>query len=204
MDLQYMQGDHRMEGYVTRSLNAASWPDYERLMERHNGVWGGCWCMSFHPRAEGPKPTAEQNRIAKMQRVQDGTAHAALVYVGDDCVGWCQFGPTAELPCIKNRRNYEATGPVLPDWRITCFFSGTGFRRKGVAHAALAGALQQIADLGGGTVEGYPEETEGRKVNGAFLFCGALPVFEQAGFARQRRIGKHIWVVERRVAPSAS
>src|SRR5688572_27555529 len=27
---------------------------------------------------------------------------------GEDCVGWCQFGPVDELPRIKHRRAYEA------------------------------------------------------------------------------------------------
>ena len=38
-----------------------------------------------------------------MNRVRAGTAHAALVFDGDDCVGWCQFGAPDEVPRIKNR-----------------------------------------------------------------------------------------------------
>jgi hypothetical protein len=33
----------------------------------------------------------------------------------------------------------------LPDWRITCFFTGRTHRHRGVADTALAGALEQIA-----------------------------------------------------------
>lgn len=198
-----MQGDHDMSAYQIKPLNLESWPDFERLMIRNNGVWNGCWCMSFHPRPDGPKPDAEQNRLNKQRRVAEGAAHAALVYVGDDCVGWCQFGRPDELPCIKNRRNYQATDPVLPDWRITCFFVDPACRGKGVASAALHGALALIADLGGGIVEGYPEDTEGRKAVGSFLFCGAMPIFRKAGFQPERQIGKHMWVVSRSVASAA-
>jgi len=28
-----------------------TWPDFAALVEANNGVWGGCWCMGFHPRA---------------------------------------------------------------------------------------------------------------------------------------------------------
>ena len=113
-----------------------------------------------------------------------------------DCVGWCQFGSPAELPRIHNSRTYLATDPALPDWRITCFFSGKGYRGKGVAFAALKGAIEQIEKLGGGHIEGYPE---GRKPCAAFLFNGSLSTFERLGFARSRLIGKHKWVVTRTV-----
>ena len=62
---------------------------------------------------------------------------------------------------------------------------------------ALAGAVQEIALLGGGTVESYPEDTAGRKVSGWFLYSGTVALFERHGFERKRRIGKHHWVVSR-------
>jgi hypothetical protein len=60
-----------------------------------------------------------------------------------------------------------------------------------VATAALAGALDLIAGLGGGTVEGYPEDAG--SVPAGFLFNGALSTYEKLGFARDRKIGKHRW-----------
>jgi GNAT superfamily N-acetyltransferase len=158
--------------------------------------------MAFHPPRGNPPYTAEDNRLAKEQRVHAGTAHAALVYDGDDCVGWCQFGSPEELPRIKHRRAYDAgtTGP--PDWRITCFFAAKTHRRSGVASTALHGALEEIARLGGGTVESYPEDAAGRKVSGSFLYNSTLAVFEAQGFERVRQLGKHHWVVKRLVAPA--
>jgi hypothetical protein len=100
-----------------------------------------------------------------------------------------------ELPRIKNRRAYLDGLVDLPDWRITCFFSGRGHRGRGVASAALAGALGQIAGLGGGTVESYPDEVEDRKMSSSFLHNGRVAMFERQGFGRTRRIGKSRWVV---------
>jgi len=68
-----------------------------------------------------------------------------------------------------------------------------------VASTALAGAIKQIRELGGGRIEGYPEDIEGRKASPAFLFNGALSTFERHGFKRSRLIGKHKWVVTRTV-----
>jgi GNAT superfamily N-acetyltransferase len=112
-------------------------------------------------------------------------------------VGWCQFGPTAELPRIKHRRVYLQGLTALPDWRITCFFVDREHRRQGVAAAALEGALDEIARLGGGTVESYPEASEGRSVSASFLHNGTASMFERHGFERARRLGKHHWVLTR-------
>lgn len=183
--------------YTTKALDSSTWSDFAALVEANNGVWGGCWCMWYHRKDRGESPEAK--REAKECLVRDGKAHAALVYDGETCVGWCQFGSPEELPCIHNERAYLATNPTLPDWRITCFFSGKGFRGKGIASAALKGAIEQIMKLGGGRIEGYPEDIEGRKASPAFLFNGALTTFERQGFKRERLIGKHKWVVARSV-----
>lgn len=182
-----------MSEFSVKSLDLTTWPDFAELIERHNGVWGGCWCMAFHP--EGVGRTAAQHRSEKERLVRDGKAHAALVYHCDACVGWCQFGSTDELPRIKRKKAYLADQHELPDWRITCFFVDKSRRRQGVADAALEGALQEISRHGGGTVESYPEEAVGRKVSGSFLHNGTLSMFERHGFARKRTIGKHHWVV---------
>jgi GNAT superfamily N-acetyltransferase len=184
-----------MSNYTVKPLDESTWPDFARLVEKHNGVWGGCWCMGFHEEGVGRGRTASQNRSDKERRVLEGRAHAALVYDGSNAVGWCQFGPTGELPRIKHRREYQATLTDLPDWRITCFFVDREYRGKGVTAKALEGALEEIARLGGGAVESYPEDVEGRTTSGSFLYNSALSIFERQGFQRTRRLGMHHWVV---------
>ncbi|MBP7687205.1 MAG: hypothetical protein KA765_04835 [Thermoflexales bacterium] len=130
-------------------------------------------------------------------RVREGRAHAALVYDGAQAVGWCQFGPTDELPRIKHKREYDSGLTELPDWRITCFFVDKDYRGQGVAALALKGALSEIARLGGGTVESYPEDVEGRSVSASFLHNATVALFESQGFQRTRRLGKSHWVVSK-------
>lgn len=191
-----------MANYETKPLDVSTWRDFARLVDANNGVWGGCWCMWYHAKDDGGDDSPASRRKAKECLVREGRAHAALVFAGAECVGWCQFGSPAELPRIHNQRAYLATQPKLPDWRITCFFSGKGHRGSGVAAAALEGAIEQIRALGGGRIEGFPEDTEGRKASPAFLFNGALSTFERLGFERLRKIGKNKWVVTRTVRPS--
>ncbi|MFG1911402.1 GNAT family N-acetyltransferase [Kribbella sp. NPDC048928] len=182
------------DGYAVRMLTEETWPAFAELAEANNGVWGGCWCMGFHVKL-GKDRTAEQNRADKEERVRAGSTHNALVFDGDRCLGWCQFGSPEEVPLIKSRRLYDKELVALPDWRITCFFTGKGLRGRGVADAALGGALAEIAKLGGGVVEGYPEETDDRKVSGSFLHTGPMAAFERYGFTRTRPISPHRWVV---------
>ncbi|GAB3766013.1 hypothetical protein GCM10027600_15380 [Nocardioides ginsengisegetis] len=184
--------------FDVRPLDESTWPAFAALVEANNGIFGGCWCIGFHP--EGCAPSAQVNHDRKKQRVLDGTTHAALVFDGDDCVGWAQFGAPDEVPKIKNRPSYEKDLVELPDWRIACCYVGKGHRRQGVATAALAGALELIAARGGGRVEGYPEDAA--DVSAGFLFHGALSTYDQAGFTRERKIGKHRWVVARQVDPA--
>ena len=186
--------------YLIRPLDESTWPAFAALVERNNGIFGGCWCIGFHPE-DDRKATAEQNRDRKLARVRAGTAHAALVFAGEECRGWCQFGPPAEVPRIKNQAAYEQGRQALPHWRIACCYVGKGHRRQGIAAAALAGAVEMIAVLGGGTVEGYPEDAG--SVPAGFLFNGALSTYEKLGFTRDRQIGKHRWVVTRLVPPAA-
>jgi GNAT superfamily N-acetyltransferase len=189
-----------MPDFAVKPLSRSTWTDFAALVERHNGVWGGCWCMGFHPEGVGRRKTVVQNRTEKECRVREGTAHAALVYDAGTCVGWCQFGSPDELPRIKRERAYLDGLTRLPDWRITCFFVDKAYRGKGVAVAALEGALLEIARLGGGTVESYPEDVAGRSVSASFLHNGSISLFEDRGFERIRQIGKHHWVVARAVA----
>ena len=129
--------------------------------------------MGFHPEGVGTGHTPDGNRVAKRRHVANGTVHQTLVYAGDDCVGWCQYGSPSELPNIKNRAAYQKALQTPPDWRIGCIFTGSRDRGAGVARAAVSGTLDAIRAAGGGVVEAYPEQIEGRpSQRGAYLHTG--------------------------------
>ena len=65
-----------MATFDVKPLDESTWPDFARLVEKHNGVWGGCWCMAFHSEGVGRNRSAAQNRCEKERRVRDNRAHA--------------------------------------------------------------------------------------------------------------------------------
>ena len=64
----------------------------------------------------------------------------------------------------------------------------------------MAAVLGAIEEAGGGLVEAYPEQVEGRPPQrGAYFHTGPEDLFEEFGFERDRRIAKWRWVMRRRV-----
>jgi hypothetical protein len=186
-----------MGRYTVRALGTDTWDAFARLVERHNGVFGGCWCTWFHTMHAEKTFTAEDNCALKQRLVAEGRAHAALVFDGDEAVAWCEYGTPAELPNIYHRKQYDAELDRLPDYRITCIFVDKKHRRKGLSAAALQGAVDLISQAGGGVVEGYPHDTDGKKVS--VLYNGTRSLFGQAGFSFVRPKGTKNCVMRKEI-----
>lgn len=65
-----MRGD-----FGVKSLDETTGSDFARLVEKHSGVWGGCWCMAFHSEGVGgtrpwvridPRSNAESGKVEPM------------------------------------------------------------------------------------------------------------------------------------------
>jgi GNAT superfamily N-acetyltransferase len=186
---------------TVRALTSDTWPAFADLAERHNGVFGGCWCTWFQTLHAEKTFEKESNRELKERLVREGRAHAALVFDGDEAVAWCEYGSCAELPNIYHRKQYDEEADLHPDYRITCLFVDKRYRRRGVTAVALRGAVGLIAQAGGGVVEGYPHDTAGQKQ--AVLYNGTRSLFEREGFELIRTKGQKNTVMRRSVAPAA-
>jgi hypothetical protein len=182
-----------MDSLTVRALTPDTWQDFEALASKHNGVWGGCWCTYFHPR--NPE-RAQSNQCYKEALVEAGKARAALVFDGPRCVAWCQFGRPEELPNIYHRKETEEQHG-RPDWRVTCLFVDRDCRKRGLSGVALAGALDLIAVLGGGTVESYPEVVGQKRKSASLLYNGTRQVFVRAGFSDAGPKGKNHCVMRK-------
>ena len=191
-------GSAERANLTTRPLDASTWDAFAELVERNNGVYGGCWCIAHH--SEYQRGVSDP-RTLKEELVRAGRAHAALVFDEDDVAqGWCQYGSPEALG-LKHYREYAKDPPPPARWRIACIFVDKHHRGRGVARAGLEGALAQIAAAGGGLVEAISEVTAGREAHSRFLFSATVELFEHHGFTRGRQVGKHAWIVSREIDP---
>jgi ribosomal protein S18 acetylase RimI-like enzyme len=182
--------------FTIRPLDKSTWDAFAELVERNNGVYGGCWCVAFHTAYERE---IRDHRGLKEQLVLAGDAHAALVFDEQGLAqGWCQYGSPEELR-LRHRIEYRKDPPPPARWRITCIFVDKRSRGQGIARAGLEGALALIAADGGGLVEAISETTTGRVAQSRFLFSATVELFEELGFERGRQVGKHAWIVSRSI-----
>lgn len=176
------------ETFEVLPLTTDTWPLFAGLVERHNGIFSGCWCVKFHPEREDRLGGYDGNRAFKQCLVDEGVAHAALVvHEGEDgpeAIAWAEYGTPAELPDLHHRKQYDAEKERDPDYRITCVFIDRRFRRQGISEIAIRGALDLIARAGGGVVESYPHDLteQTKKMSSSFLYNSTRRLYERLGF----------------------
>ena len=192
-----------MPQHEIRPLTPETYPAWLALAQKHNGVWGGCYCSYFHGDTERTVKREHDGPAFKERLVAEGVAHAALVFDGADAIAWCEYGTPLELPNIYHRAEYDRGETRPAPWRITCFFVDRDHRRQGVAREALDGALRLIADAGGGEVVSFANElVPGKRTSSSFLHNGTRAMFEKAGFAFERHLGKRKTGMRIVVAPT--
>ena len=189
----------------TRELSAGTYPGFEKLALKQ----GGCWCVYYQrPRPVGRGlPAAEWKRVNRKDKaklVKEGRSHAILVYDGEIPVGWCQYGPSDELPRIDAGRNYRRVATAVSGrlWRITCFFVDRSYRGRGVSKEALKAVLASIARQGGGTVEAYPVVSPRMAAVPEWRWFGTPGMFRREGFREVAKLGTSGVLMRRKVPPS--
>lgn len=139
----------------------------------------GCWCMAYR---DSRVPALERPDYMRAECATD-PGPGVLAYVDDVAAGWCSIAPRAGYRRLLNSR----TIPVLDDrdaWIAVCFVVRAGYRKHGLMHQLLAGAVQHATAHGAEVVEGYPVDTGGGRVDVTSGYVGTVELFEHAGFER--------------------
>ena len=158
---------------------------------------GGCWCMSYR---DNRVPNADRPGYLRTE-CETEPGPGVLVYVDDVVAGWCSIAPRGSYRRLLSSR----TIPILDDadaWVAVCFVVRSGFRRHGLMHHLLDGAVEHARRHGAEVVEGYPVETDGGRVDVISGYVGTTELFERSGFDRAapttgRSGGRPRWVMRR-------
>ena len=62
--------------YTIKALDETTWDAFAELVGHNNGVFGGCWCIGFHPEGGDREATPALNRQRKLERNQPWTPPA--------------------------------------------------------------------------------------------------------------------------------
>ncbi|WP_336923128.1 GNAT family N-acetyltransferase [Aquipuribacter sp. SD81] len=158
---------------------------------------GACWCMSYRDArlANAERPAA----LRDLCSVPPGPG--VLAYVDGEPAGWCSVAPRSSYRRLVRSR----TIPTLDDrdaWAVVCFVVRPGYRRRGLLHELLDGAVAHARAHGAEVVEGYPVDAADGRVDSVAGYVGSVQLFERAGFVRVSATTAHSarrvrWVVRR-------
>jgi GNAT superfamily N-acetyltransferase len=173
------------------------WDDFASLMVSRNPGGGGCVCMAYRNSS-----LDTPGRIAHMRALcADEPGPGVLAYVDGETAGWCSVAPKSTYRALVNSR----TIPHVQDedaWSVVCFVVRPGFRRRGLMHELLAGAVGHAYEMGATKLEGYPVDPGIGRVDQTGGYVGTVALFEGHGFSRVCQTsghsgGKPRWLVRR-------
>lgn len=170
-----------------RPAAADRFADVATIIGPRNPDANVCWCLSHrvdsrtNRELRGPARGAYVEELCR-RPVAPGVLAYDGAYDGGEVVGWAAVAPRSELPFGRSRLIPHVDD--LPVWTAWCFRVRPGHRRRGVAHALLAGAVAYAREQGAPAVEGYPVDNRGAKVDLTMAFVGTRALFEGAGFAK--------------------
>ena len=176
-------------------LDASRREDYLRFFDHERGrafsdnpQWASCYCHFYHvPKAiEWSALDGRANRLAMDARIATGEMQGYLAYDGDSVCGWLNAQPLNKL--VHCFARMEIAPPPLPvpayeAAAIVCFVVAPESRRRGVAAALLAGALDDLAARGIRIVDAFPFNTPEGSAKATDHYHGPLELFLRHGFA---------------------
>jgi GNAT superfamily N-acetyltransferase len=177
------------------------WDDFASFMVPRKPGGGGCVCMSYRDARLDMAGRIEHMRSECSAEPGPGV----LVYLDDQVAGWCSVAPKATYRRLMNSRTIPHLDEELDPWSIVCFVVRGGFRKRGLMHDLLDGAVEHARSAGAAIVEGYPVDTGGERVDVISGYVGTVALFEAHGFTRVQATeghsgGRQRWVMRRELS----
>jgi len=142
-----------------------------------------CWCLSYRiPSKQNISLRAEERGELVRQLVAQNPPPGVVAYDGGAPVGWAAVHPRADTTFARNRRIPHVDDQDV--WSVWCLRVRPGHRGKGISHHLLAGAVAMARSHGARSIEGYPVDNKGSKVDLTMAYVGTRKLFEDAGFTK--------------------
>jgi GNAT superfamily N-acetyltransferase len=143
-----------------------------------------CWCSFYRVRGATFQNSSEKQNRAVLEGAVDALKDRApglVAYRDGEAIGWVSLGPREDYERLQHSK---VLAPIdeTPVWSIVCFVVARAARGQGVAAALLDAAVDYARQHGATLLEGYPVETEGKRIPSANVFKGTVGMFEHAGF----------------------
>jgi GNAT superfamily N-acetyltransferase len=163
---------------------ADRYPDVCTMLAPKKPDAPACWCLSYRLSGSDPMLATGGGRAETMRRLTERTiAPGILAYREGEPVGWCSVGPRGDFHRLSRSRVLPRID-ALPVWSVICFVVRAGYRGQGVASEMLRGAAAFAREHGADVLEGYPADTKGHRISGAFAYTGTRLMFERVGFVK--------------------
>lgn len=169
-------------------LTPYRWGDLERLFGP-NGAYSNCWCafqrVSGREFGAGCANRGEGNRALLHRLTDEGRRPGLIAYRDGEPVGWVSVGSRVEFgrmlrsPILRLSREEAADASVFS---VVCFYLPRPNRGQGIGPVLLEAAVAFARASGARAVEGYPVDTQGRRIASSSAFTGTREMFERAGF----------------------
>jgi GNAT superfamily N-acetyltransferase len=159
--------------------------DFAAVVGPKTGV-RGCWCMSYRNSSLGM-----EERISYMRaECSDDPGPGVIAYVDSQPAGWCSIAPRSSYRRLLHSRTIPHVDDRDP-WAVVCFVVRAGFRRRGLMHDLLAGAVEHAHSNGAEVVEGYPADASGGRMDVLSGYVGTVALFERHGFEPIQQTSAH-------------
>jgi GNAT superfamily N-acetyltransferase len=181
--------------------NLASCDDLLTIFGRR-GASATCYCQRYKlaPGEAFSKFPSDERAERLRTQTACGNPHAAytsgvVAFAGDEAVGWCAVEPRPAYDGLLRvyRVPWEGRSEDRSDagiWAVTCVLVRAGFRKRGVAYALAAAAVEHARSRGARALEAYPMRTEAGEISWDEIHVGAQSIFTAAGMTEVSRPGR--------------
>jgi len=147
-----------------------------------------CFCLSYRI---GSKENLALKGQARADRVRElcheDPPPGVTAYLDGEPVGWAAVHPRSDTSFAQNRLIPHVDD--LEVWSLWCIRVRPGYRKQGVSHALIEGAVAYAKTQGAPAIEAYPVDNKGERVNLTMAYVGTRSLFERAGFRKAADTG---------------